>query len=74
MKFLGAALWTIFCIILALIVPSIFYGIYHMVSPVSEVGKILLICVMLLTGTGLTVFAGFGSFALWLSGLSKIIE
>ena len=69
-----AALWTIFCIGLALIIPGIFYGIYHGVAPTTELGQIILTIACVYFGAGISIVGGVVSFMLWISGLIKVLE
>ena len=69
-----ATLWTVFCIGLALIIPGIFYGIYHGIAPTTELGKIILSIACVYFGAGVSMVGGVVSFMLWISGLIKVLE
>lgn len=74
MKFLVMIIWSAICIAIALIVPTIGWWIFHAVSPVTEIGRILLLLGMLFFGGGISFFVGMLAFALWVSGIGALAK
>ena len=69
-----AAAYTLFCMGIGLLPEIIMYLVWNMVAPETSMQKIALVAVFGFFGTGLSVLAAVGGFAMWIAGITGILD
>lgn len=62
------------CAVVGLWPEAAAYGLYHLVQPETELGRIVTVLGLILLGGGLSIFMAILSFALFASGMTAISQ
>lgn len=74
LKVLFAILVTIFCIALGLIPEVVMYTVYSLISPESELTRVLVLLAFWLTGFGVCVGFAILAFMLWTLMITEVLK
>lgn len=73
MKPLAFLIVTLLCLLFAILPEIAMYATWHLISPSTEITRILLMILFWATGGGLCLVFGFLAFAGWVAILNEII-
>ena len=73
-KFLGFLIVTAISAVVAFWPEAAMYGVYHAVSPVTELGRIVLALGLLFVGGGISILFGFLGLAMWAHGVGEVLK
>lgn len=74
MKTLFILISTIVALFVGLLPEMAMYGLWNLISPVTEFGKILTVALFLTFGGGLSVLFGILGFVIWVAFVGAALE
>lgn len=69
MKLIYVTIWSIVCLVVALLPEMGMYAVYTLINPVSELARIAMFIAFWFGGAGICMLFAFLSFAIWVRGL-----
>ena len=74
MKIALGILWSLLCLVVGLLPEAMLWACYHVISPTSEIAKVVLGLGLGYFGIGVCLFVGILMFALWITGLAALAD
>jgi hypothetical protein len=74
MKWSIGLLVTVFCIVVGIIPELAMWGIWSLVHPSTEVGRIVMVALFLFGGTSLSILFGIVAFVMWAKLINVVLD